>query len=373
MRKILIIDNSPGMTGAFKVMQQIVWALRDEFQFFFAIPTSNKMGKQWLTEHGVGFVQINFLELSKNPKSAFYFPVLLYNSLRLLSFCRKKQIDIVHVNDLYNMTGVLLKMLRPSVKLIYHVRLLPSSYAGVLYRFWLKRISTRANVVVAVSRSVEQKVKQSVNTERIQLIYDFIPLPEMQNIVGHQLDQDKVRFLYLANFTPGKGHDTALRAFSQALKKYNNMQLTLAGDDFGKRKNKIYKKNLMKTFAHLIQTGHVRFTGPVTQVGQLLTTHDVLLNFSESESFSMTCYEAACFGLPVIATRCGGPEEIVIHGMTGYLVDLHDTRNMIAAMLDLAKDPEKRLSMEKTARGLMLKRIEEYDTVAQYRKLYNGQ
>ena len=63
-----------------------------------------------------------------------------------------------------------------------------------------------------------------------------------------------------------------------------------------------------------------------------------MLNFSEGESFSMTCLEAAFYGTPVIATRCGGPEEIIEDGQTGILVPVKDIDAMQTAILKLAGD-----------------------------------
>ena len=70
---------------------------------------------------------------------------------------------------------------------------------------------------------------------------------------------------------------------------------------------------------------------------------DIVLNFSEAESFSMTCAEASFYGRPVIATRCGGPEEIILHEKTGLLVKNRDVNEMTVAILLLASDKEKRI------------------------------
>jgi glycosyltransferase involved in cell wall biosynthesis len=50
-------------------------------------------------------------------------------------------------------------------------------------------------------------------------------------------------------------------------------------------------------------------------------------------------------GLPVVATRSGGPEEIVLPGETGLLVPVSDPEALAAALADLAANPNLRRRM----------------------------
>lgn len=69
---------------------------------------------------------------------------------------------------------------------------------------------------------------------------------------------------------------------------------------------------------------------------------DVFLNFSASESFSMTCLEAIMNGKPVIATASGGPSEIVKHNYCGIIIPVGDVDAASEAMLQLSTDAYKR-------------------------------
>ena len=59
---------------------------------------------------------------------------------------------------------------------------------------------------------------------------------------------------------------------------------------------------------------------------------DVFVVSSLSESFSNVLVEALSHGLPVIATDCGGPREILDHGRYGQLVKCGDAAAMAAAI-----------------------------------------
>lgn len=87
----------------------------------------------------------------------------------------------------------------------------------------------------------------------------------------------------------------------------------------------------------------IHFTGalPRWNVRQYMRTANALVLSSDYETFSVVLIEALASGLPVIATRCGGPEEIVTSG-TGLLVDRDDDealREAMAEMLGRQFDP----------------------------------
>ncbi len=60
---------------------------------------------------------------------------------------------------------------------------------------------------------------------------------------------------------------------------------------------------------------------------------------SEFEPFSMVAIEAMSYAKPVIATRCGGPQEIVQDGKTGYLIPVGDSDALAERMLRLTDNP----------------------------------
>ncbi|MFN3952783.1 MAG: glycosyltransferase, partial [Thermaurantimonas sp.] len=67
---------------------------------------------------------------------------------------------------------------------------------------------------------------------------------------------------------------------------------------------------------------------------------------SSSEGFPNVIGEAMSAGLPVVAYDCvAGPSEMIEHGTTGYLVQLHDEENFKTCLMKLMMDEKLRQTM----------------------------
>jgi glycosyltransferase involved in cell wall biosynthesis len=77
---------------------------------------------------------------------------------------------------------------------------------------------------------------------------------------------------------------------------------------------------------------------------------DIFAIPSHQEGFGIVGMEAMASGLPVVSTRCGGPEDYVIPGETGILVD--DSRDMAACLARLTADRALRNRLGVQARTL---------------------
>jgi len=100
----------------------------------------------------------------------------------------------------------------------------------------------------------------------------------------------------------------------------------------GITKNKEFQRYLRDLAQKLEIEDQIEWGGFTKVVRQEYLQASVVLNFSVSESFSLTVQEAMYYGCPVIATASGGPSEIIDHEKTGLLVDVNDIAAMTSAM-----------------------------------------
>lgn len=221
------------------------------------------------------------------------------------------------------------------------VRLLPSKQHNLLNKIWIKLAITFSHSVGAVSLAVQRDLPKN---NKVKLIYNPSLLTEKHKHTRNATSE-KIRFLYLSNYIKGKGQDYAIQAVAQSLTKNPNIELHFYGSDMGLNKNKIWKNSLQDKVNELNISENIFFHDFCTNIEKEIKESDVLLNFSDSESFSQTCYEASAYGKPVIATRCGGPDEIIVDQLSGFLVPVRDTAEMASAITKLSLNKQLRDEM----------------------------
>ena len=99
------------------------------------------------------------------------------------------------------------------------------------------------------------------------------------------------------------------------------------------------------------QAPDLQFTGHTDPKAFFDKVDALVMPSASFEAFSGVIVEAFSQAKPVIATRCGGPEELVTHGETGYLVPRDDPSALAAAMRCMAGlSPNQYLAMADAAR-----------------------
>lgn len=84
----------------------------------------------------------------------------------------------------------------------------------------------------------------------------------------------------------------------------------------------------------------IHFLGRRQDVDRILRGSNLMVIASEQETFGRTAVEAMAAAVPVVSTKCGGPEEIVLDGETGYLVPVNDPAALAQAALRILGNAE---------------------------------
>ncbi|KAA5548317.1 glycosyltransferase family 4 protein [Adhaeribacter rhizoryzae] len=365
---IVIVDNSVAITGALKAIVNSTSKLTSEFNFLYVLPENSK-ALPFLQSLQLNYKTIPFIEISKDPVNLVkYFPFLILNGIRLRKIARQHKAKVIHMNDFYNLTGIMAKILGANVVLITHVRFLPQKFMPALANTWAKLNLQFATKIICVSNAVKTFFPKS---DKTLVIYD--PLPEREVLPSKERliqQTSPVRLLYLSNFIKGKGQDYALEAFKKAYEKDKSLHLTFAGGDMGLEKNRVFKNGLIEEVTKENLKNVVKFREFVEDVEGAIKEADIVLNFSESESFSLTCLDALFFGTPLIATDCGGPAELFENDKSGLLVPNKNVEAMTSAILQLAKDREKQLAFAKESRRYVREKFNAKNTYLNLGKLY---
>lgn len=367
---ILVVDNSRAVTGALNAMRNATSPLRGQFAFEYIIPTGST-ARVVLEQDGYTVHELPFVEISRRKADILrYLPMLLLNSWRLRRLVRRQGASLIHLNDFYNLTGYVAKALSMGkLRIVTHVRFLPQSLPQPLARTWRWLAEQFADRVLCVSEAVR---RYFADVAKVQVVADPIPETEKHAVpsVPAFRSDGSVQLLYLSNYIQGKGQNFALEAFRKAYGRDKRLRLTFVGGDMGLEKNRQFRQQLEADVQRHGLTEVVAFNGFATDVEQCIKAADVLLNFSESESFSLTCLDALYYGTPLIASDCGGPAELFVNEQSGLLVPNRDVEAMAAAILKLAADPAMRAQFAAEGRAFVRHKFQPAATYKRLGRVY---
>lgn len=352
------------VTGAFVSILRSTSFLMTQFDFVFILPLGSA-AVSYARKEGIEVHELPLKELRRSIASfLLYFPFLLSNSIKLSGLVKSLNIDLINVNDFYNLLPACYKLFGGKVPYVCYVRFLPSKFPPVLVKVWCYFHRKYAVSIIAVSEMVKQE----------------LPYKEKVTVIGNELPAEELEYtstrstilLYPANYIQGKGQEFALETFADIHIKFPDWKLRFVGGDMGLKKNREYKNELMKKADGLGLQSQIEWLEFSDNLSTHYTDAGIVLNFSESESFSMTCLEAMFYGRPVIATKSGGPAEIIDHNETGILVELRNIKQMAAAMEYLIMHPAERAVMGKKAYQSVRERFSYPNTIGRLKDVYES-
>jgi len=118
---------------------------------------------------------------------------------------------------------------------------------------------------------------------------------------------------------------------------------------------------------------HVTFHAAVSEerLVELYREAKLFMLSSDEEGLGLVILEAMGCGIPVISTKCGGPETAVEDGRTGRLVSVGETEALAAAARELLCDPQKLESMGERARSRAVDVFSKEATGDRFKRAYD--
>ncbi|MDQ1245249.1 MAG: L-malate glycosyltransferase [Campylobacterota bacterium] len=243
--------------------------------------------------------------------------------------------DIIHAhNFLY--AGVVANYLNQKYNIPYMITEHSSSL--VKAKFTKNKIGTIRSIaknafqITAVSSAFVKVLKSivDVDVEILPNVLDEFFI--QQNFIKNEIE-DFV-FLNIAGLDKNKNHMLLIKAFAS---KFKDTKAILKIGGSGYMLNKLFL--LVKDLEIEKQ---VEFLGRLTQkeVRQEMMCADCFVLSSNYETFGVVLIEALACGIPLIATKCGGPEDIA-NDTNGILVDVCNQKQLENAMLYMYENAKK--------------------------------
>lgn len=170
----------------------------------------------------------------------------------------------------------------------------------------------------------------------------------------------------VANLRPSKGHEYFIRAARRVADAIPEARFLVAGDSHPQ-----LMEPLRRLVTELRLGERLLFLGFRSDVADILSTLDVFVLPSTSEGFPLATLEAMAAGKPLVATRTGGTDEIVVDGETGILVPPADAESLADGVLALLRDPARAAEFGRRGRERVHAHFTLDGMARQYEKLYD--
>ncbi len=197
----------------------------------------------------------------------------------------------------------------------------------------------------------------------VELCYPAVDLaPFLQAEGGHVraefgIPEDVPVATVAGRLQPWKGQDVFVKAAAIVSKRLPQARfLVVGGPTF--EKDEPYAQSLKQLAQELNAADRIVFTGHRGDMPAIMAASDVVVHSSvEPEPFGLVIPEAMAAGKPVIASRAGGPAEVIIEGKTGFLTEPRDHEALADKMTLLLSDRELRAQIGAEARRDALARF----------------
>lgn len=208
-------------------------------------------------------------------------------------------------------------------------------------------------LVASSARTRDNAIEVGVQPQRITTIYNAIMPFDVDHIDRDAIRQkiglktDDVFFVAVGRLVYEKGHEFFIEAMAAVTSQNPHAVAGIcgAGPLHDQLQSQIEKLGLQEK---------IKLLGQWDAIPELLAASDVFVLPSRWEGLPMALLEGMMAGLPVIATRVEGVDEVVQPGEHGLLVPLESPAELAQAIIQLLRSPQDRQRMGRAARERVL-------------------
>jgi glycosyltransferase involved in cell wall biosynthesis len=250
------------------------------------------------------------------------------------------RIDAVHLNNSCGGDHDLLAgAFRLGLPTLAHQRGYPQE-VGRIERWFARRLDAILSISNSVTDDLKAKGLYGPNTT---LVHDGIdPARVVANADGAAararfgIPADAPLVGVVGNVKGWKGQDTLIRAMRHVVASFPQARCLVVGSNA----DPPYMEKIQRHVAEAELGDRVIFTGYERHPAACMAAMDVVVHTSTApEPFGLVVLEGMAVGRPVVATKHGGPLDVIVDGESGFLTPPDDERALADVLLRLLGDP----------------------------------
>lgn len=262
----------------------------------------------------------------------YVIPVPFMSNMR--ETAKNLNLDVIHSHQPYSLGDEAMKYARSfKIPLVftYHIRyedyshyipLIPKSLAQSFIKKATTAYSNKSDAVIAPSSAIKKLLVDNGVNSRIEIIPSGINIDEFARDAGkrneirskYKIGLDDVVLITACRITEEKNVKFLVEAFNKIRKICANVKFIIVGDGAVKKE----LETMVKNFG--IESDVV-FTGLVNkeEIISLYQASDIFIFASLTETQGLVAVEAMSAGIPAIAVKASGIEDMIINGEDGIL------------------------------------------------------
>ena len=291
---------------------------------FVSSPGSPLSGK--LMEIGISGYSVRISNLS------FLNPVKIFRIVRIF---KQERVGILITNLSGDMKVASIAAKITGVpRIIYHRGVAIPIRNTPINMYFFRRVLTK---IIANSketkRTILEKNDSLVPDEKIKIVYHGVCLPLYHKDITplYKGAKDEIILGSAGRLSEEKGHLYLLEMMQLLQSSAIRFRLLIAGE--GRLLHALEKKA-----KQLAVDNCVEFLGFVEDMPAFYRSLDVYLLSSQYEGFGYVIAEAMASRKPVVAFDIKSSSEIIDHGITGFITERNNARDMAGRVLELAKN-----------------------------------
>jgi glycosyltransferase involved in cell wall biosynthesis len=320
---------------------------------------------------GAGFMEP--LDLARQESTVFLDQCQQWLEQRLrslLTIISENAIDLVHTTGISILEGAIAARLAGK-KHVWHIHEYLSNHPGLSPFLplgpatWL--IDNLTDCAVVPSVALKKACETIISCDKLYHVYngvEIIARTEASGVARQEyrsrmakefniLDTDHV-ICSVGHPGPEKGWPDLVRTAHLLRQKRTDFRIIVVGNYSSQGES---FRELVSLVKDLRVSDRIIFAGYRRDAQDIIAASDIVFQPSRMETFSLVAAEAMALSVPVVGTTCGGMEEVVVHGESGFVTNPWDHHSMAESLGILMDDGDARERMGRCGRQVFLDRF----------------
>jgi glycosyltransferase involved in cell wall biosynthesis len=359
---ILVVSHEASLTGAPKSLLDVCshFKKKNNYEFFFIL---NKDGV--LLDEYKKLGEVFIWQPARSNKSLTQ---RLWNRLSLKERRRKNSlakkiasfnINLIYFNTVAHPTDLIKYLIKFKIPIITHVRESLSVIRNLNKENQVLELLSHSDKCITVSKYTAEVIisEFNINPTKIEVIHNGIEqYNPLKDLTFDKQEPHEFTIVGCGSIIYRKGVDLFILAANKLQKMSLDKKINFVW--IGGDVNSYYGIELKTEIEKLGLSDTIKMVGEVTDPTLYYGTAKLFLNTTREEAFGKVLLETSQYGLPIIAFKNSGfPEEFIVDGVNGYLVDYCDVDSASERIIELINDFEKYSILSKGS----LKRVQDFD------------